>query len=176
MKEEILQEIVQTMQEHKLTLKDVEAFAKKHLSPQDLPALLTNTSFDVLIDHCGTQKRIAFDEWTGETVLGIFPFKDEDVLIRSWESNQTTLRKRLKEKDIPTLDLCLRIFPLLSKINEIFARLDQPKLQGRYYVHGRGHGYQNWIATFDEDAPKLKVEWFGSSEIAKFRYFTPFKD
>ena len=176
MKEEILQEIVQTMQEHKLTLKDVEAFAKKHLSPQDLPALLTNTSFDVLIDNYGTPKRIAFDEWTGETVLGIFPFKDEDVLIRSWETNQTTPRKRFKEEDLPTMDLCLRIFPLLPKINEIFARLDQPKLQGRYYVHGRNHGYQNWIVTFEEGTSKLKVEWCSSSVIAKHRYFTPFKD
>lgn len=175
MKEKALQEIVQIMQEHNLTLDEVTAFARINLPPQNPMDILSKASFDVLIDSDGIQKRVPFKGRTGETILGLFPFKDDNHYLGFWEDEFS--RQFANEKRLPTIDFCERILPLLPKINEAFGFLGKPILKGCYYARANHADGLNWIVGFDDNnLTSLPYDYYDTWVIAKARYVEEFHE
>lgn len=175
MKEKFLQEIVQIMQEHNLTLEDVIAFARTNIPPQNPTDMLLKASFDVLIDSDGIQKRVPFKGRTGETILGLFPFKDDNHYLTLREDE--ILRPFADEDGLPTIDFCERLLPLLPKINEAFGFLGKPILKGCYYARANRADGMNWIVGFDENnLASLSSDYYESWDMAKARYVGEFHE
>lgn len=175
MKEKALQEIVQIMQEHNLTLDDIAAFVGADIPEQSLSTMLSKVSCDVLIDSDGIQKRVPFEERTGKTILGLFPFKDDNHYLTLWEDE--SFRKFVDEERLPTIDFCERILPLLPKINRALDILGKPRLQGEYYARTNRSDGLNWIVAFDENnLTSLSDDYYDSPEMAKVRYVEEFHE
>lgn len=174
MKEKALQEIVQIMQEHNLTLDDIAAFVGADIPEQSLSTMLSKVSCDVLIDSDGIQKRVPFEERTGKTILGLFPFKDDNHYLTLWEDE--SFRKFVDEERLPTIDFCKRLLPVLPIINDAFALLGKPPLmKGGYYAHASEDDNRNYIVSF-ECISQLHCERHDMSALAKARYVKEFHE
>ena len=175
MKEKALQEIVQIMQEHNLTIEDVVTFARTNIPSKNPIDILSKASFDVLIDSHGIQKRVPFKGRTGETILGLFPFKDDNHFLTLWE--EEFFRKFADEERLPTIDFCERLLPLLPKINEAFGFLGKPILKGCYYARANHADGLNWIVGFDDNnLTSLPDDYYDTCALAKARYVGEFSE
>lgn len=173
MKEKFLQEIVQIMREHNLTIEDVVIFAKEELPPKQLSDIFE--PIDLLCRVNGFSKRLPFGEGKGQKVDGLFPFKDDNHFLTLWE--EEFFRKFADEERLPTIDFCERLLPLLPKINEAFGFLGKPILKGCYYARANHADGLNWIVGFDDNnLTSLPDDYYDTCALAKARYVGEFSE
>ncbi len=174
MKEKALQEIVQIMQEHNLTIDEVMAFAEENL----LPRRFQEGSFEQFDLRClvyGVWKRVPFEEGKDQRAIGLFPFKDDNHYLGFWEGEFS--RKFANEERLPTIDFCEQLLPLLPKINLALDILGKPRLQGDYYARANRSDGLNWIVTFDESRlDSLPCDYYDTPDMAKMRYVEEFHE
>ena len=129
-KEQQIQQIVKTMRQHDISLKDIAQAIPTH-------------SFDLRCNIKGTQVRLPFEQGKNHDVIGIYPFPNVDLYIYTQEGKEEDRSDTWEDKLVP-LEIWQCLFQIKEALNNCLSELGLPIFEGLYFAR---HDYDNWVVN-----------------------------
>jgi len=170
MKEEIIKQIHELMDEHRIYVNEVAEYRRR---------LLQNNyqAFDLLC-LCSTEKilfRTSFEKGKKLHPIAIFPFVDNNIALFLRECHSEE-RCFVVEQDVPSVEYWKNIDAIRDELNQKLRELGAPIVDGVYFAEPRvGKRRDNWIVCFQE-GKVMHSCLYSLHEPAKFRACSPYSE
>lgn len=159
MKQKIINQIIQLMENMGITTEDIIIATNERASRKPM---------DLLCEVDGVKKRLPFEEGKSKKIVGIFPFAN-DIFLHV-EEREETVRTDVDETKIPTCDIFDELHKIRVELNEALSSLGLPIVDGFYFAEPIITMHQpSWIVGWNKEG-KFCSDYYDTNVQAKVRY------